>query len=103
MARIVARTGATVDSFEGFFVKNESHSTDLVDIGVLRFPDPEHPYLQVSDNLLRFIAVSHLIRRYIVSNFMRGLVARASSSTRRTQTELLEVRKTLQFERLMMD
>lgn len=47
LAKIVAQTGATVDSFESFFAKEEHHEQTLVDIGVLRFPDIDHPYFKV--------------------------------------------------------
>ena len=47
LADIVAQTGATVDSFETVFFKKESHEKNMVDIGVLRFPDTDHPYFQV--------------------------------------------------------
>lgn len=48
MAEIVAQTGATVDSFESFFYKEEEHQKTVVDVGVLRFPDIEHPYFKVT-------------------------------------------------------
>ncbi|KAF5708865.1 hypothetical protein FGLOB1_6235 [Fusarium globosum] len=47
LAKIVAQTGATVDSFESFFAKEEHHEQTLVDIGVLRFPDIDHPYFKL--------------------------------------------------------
>ena len=47
MADIVAQTGATITSFEDFFFKQEEHSKDIVDIGVLRYPDIDRPYFQV--------------------------------------------------------
>ncbi|KAJ3559795.1 hypothetical protein NP233_g11174 [Leucocoprinus birnbaumii] len=48
LGRIVAQTGATVDSFGSVFYKNERHENTLVDIGgILRFPDVEHPYFKV--------------------------------------------------------
>ncbi|KAK5048602.1 hypothetical protein LTR84_005693 [Exophiala bonariae] len=47
LAKIVAQTGATVDSFETFFAKHEYHEKTLVDIGVLRFPDAFNPYFKV--------------------------------------------------------
>lgn len=47
LAKIVASTGATVDSFESFFAKNEHHEKTLIDIGVLRFPDIDHPHFKV--------------------------------------------------------
>lgn len=48
MAEIVAQTGATVDSVAALIHKIEHHEKTLVDIGVLRFPDPDHPYFKVS-------------------------------------------------------
>lgn len=45
MAEIVAQTGATMDAFETIFYKEESHEKTMVDIGVLRFPDPLTPLL----------------------------------------------------------
>ena len=47
MGDIVACTGATVDSFESFFGKHEYHERTVVDIGVLRFPDLDHPYVKL--------------------------------------------------------
>ncbi|KAK4183870.1 hypothetical protein QBC35DRAFT_477779 [Podospora australis] len=47
LSEIVAKTGATVDSFESFFAKNEHHEQTLVDIGVLRFPDIDRPFFKL--------------------------------------------------------
>lgn len=47
LADIVAQTGATVDGFFSFFYKDESHEKTILDIGILRFPDPSHPYFHV--------------------------------------------------------
>lgn len=47
LARIVAQTGATITSFETFFAKTEHHEQTLIDIGVLRFPDIDHPYFKL--------------------------------------------------------
>jgi len=47
LADIVATTGAAIDSFEAFFAKNEHHEKTVVDIGVLRYPDIDHPYFKV--------------------------------------------------------
>ncbi|KAL6300015.1 hypothetical protein BKA93DRAFT_741383 [Sparassis latifolia] len=47
MGSIVAQTAATVVSLETLIYKQESHSKTLVDIGVLRYPDPDHPYFKV--------------------------------------------------------
>lgn len=51
MARIVAQSGATIDSFETFWVKTETHEQTMIDIGVLRFPDPDQPYFKVRAEL----------------------------------------------------
>ncbi|KAI0374519.1 hypothetical protein BV20DRAFT_977162 [Pilatotrama ljubarskyi] len=47
MARIVAQTGASITSIETAIYKVAEHTKRLVDIGVLRFPDPQHPYFKV--------------------------------------------------------
>ncbi|KAL2270014.1 hypothetical protein VTJ83DRAFT_2198 [Remersonia thermophila] len=47
LADIVAQTGATVDHAETILYKHERHEKTLVDIGVLRFPDPENPFFKV--------------------------------------------------------
>ena len=47
MAQIVAQTGATIDSLESIIYKKEQHSKDMVDIGVLCFPDADRPFFQV--------------------------------------------------------
>ncbi|KAH7113915.1 hypothetical protein B0J13DRAFT_573941 [Dactylonectria estremocensis] len=46
LANIVSQTGATVDSFETFFTKDEHYEQTLIDISVLRFPDIDHPFLR---------------------------------------------------------
>ena len=48
VAKIVAQTGATVKGFLSLFKNEEYHERVLVDIGVLRFPDPSHPFIKVS-------------------------------------------------------
>ena len=47
MAEIVAQTGATVDSLESVVFKKEQHSKDMVDIGVICFPEADRPFFQV--------------------------------------------------------
>ena len=55
MADIVAQTGATIDSFETVLMKKETHEKDMVDVGVLCFPDADHPFFRVEScsSLLR--------------------------------------------------
>lgn len=57
LANIVAKTGATVDNIETFFVKTEYVEQNLVDIGVLRFPDVNHPHFQVPCMSQKFLTV----------------------------------------------
>lgn len=47
MGNKVAQSGATITSFETFVYKREYHETEVMDIGVLRFPDIDHPYFKV--------------------------------------------------------
>lgn len=50
ISKIVAQIGATIDSFETFWFKTETHEQTMLDIGVLRFPDLDHPYFKVCFN-----------------------------------------------------
>lgn len=47
LGNIVTQTGATIDSFPALIYKNEYHEKPMVDIGVLRFPDIDHPHFKV--------------------------------------------------------
>ena len=47
LADIVAASGASVDSLEALFYKKEYHETTVVDVGILRFPDIENPFVKV--------------------------------------------------------
>jgi len=53
LGKIVAQSGATIDSFETLFVKDESHEWEVLDIGVLRYPDLDHPYFKLFRIYLR--------------------------------------------------
>ncbi|KAK4220505.1 hypothetical protein QBC38DRAFT_514001 [Podospora fimiseda] len=48
LGEIVAQTGATITGFLDFFHKEERHELKVLDIGVLRFPDIDHPYFKMS-------------------------------------------------------
>lgn len=47
LSRIVASSGATIRGFDTFFLANEEHSKTVLEIGVLRYPDMDHPYLKL--------------------------------------------------------
>lgn len=51
IAKIVAQSGAIIDSFESLFTK-DYHQNTLVKISVLRFPDINRPFFKVSSNPL---------------------------------------------------
>ncbi|XP_029658213.1 uncharacterized protein LOC115232471 [Octopus sinensis] len=46
-ANIVGLTGATVDSLESLIVKNDYAERSVVDVGVIRYPDADHPYFKL--------------------------------------------------------
>ncbi|KAJ7722709.1 hypothetical protein B0H16DRAFT_1334580 [Mycena metata] len=71
LADIVAQTGATIDSVESLIFKGEVHQKTLVDIGVLRFPDMDHPYFKVYH--IRLDAWSRSHRVLMVQNDANGI------------------------------
>ncbi|GAB1599868.1 hypothetical protein Ahia01_000264200, partial [Argonauta hians] len=46
-ANIAAASGAAVDSFAALLYKKVYIKRDVVDLGVIRYPDMEHPYLKM--------------------------------------------------------
>lgn len=71
LGRIVASSGATIDSFESFFAKHEHHEQTMLDIGILRYPDIDHPYFKVRQNW-KYSSLANVytltLRRYTASN-----------------------------------
>lgn len=47
LAKIVAQSGATIDSFATFFYKHEYHERTMLEIGVIRFPDLDNPHFKL--------------------------------------------------------
>jgi hypothetical protein len=47
LGNLIAQTGAAVVSFVTLFDAREYYEKTVVDIGLLRFPDPDHPYVKV--------------------------------------------------------
>ena len=47
VANLVAETGAAVTSLPTAVYRNKEFTRHLVDLGVLRFPDVDHPYFKV--------------------------------------------------------
>jgi len=70
-AHLVATTGASIDSFESFFGKDETREKKVLDVGVLRYPDLDHPYFKVFR--IQLTAWSHTKRILFVSEESSGL------------------------------
>ncbi|KAH7424687.1 hypothetical protein KP509_11G019400 [Ceratopteris richardii] len=47
LAKIVAESGARVTDFETLFYKKATQESKVLDIGVLRYPDIDHPFFKV--------------------------------------------------------
>jgi len=47
MADIVAQCGATVEGLSTLVYKHEYHERTIIDIGVIRYPDPLQPYFKI--------------------------------------------------------
>ncbi|CAM9204320.1 unnamed protein product, partial [Choristocarpus tenellus] len=71
LAKIVASSGASVDSFEAFFGKHEYHEQTVIEIGVLRYPDIENPYFKVYR--IQLTAWSDSRRVLMVENNKNGI------------------------------
>ncbi|KAJ7083765.1 hypothetical protein C8R44DRAFT_753330 [Mycena epipterygia] len=77
MANIFTQTGATVNSFPALIYKNESHKKTLVDIGVLRFPDIDHPHFKLYR--IQLIARSDSCRILFVQKDENGITGEFNS------------------------
>ena len=47
MGKIVAQTGAAIDSCATLLYNKQSQEKTLIDIGILRFPDIRNPFFKV--------------------------------------------------------
>ncbi|XP_024537194.1 uncharacterized protein LOC112348596 [Selaginella moellendorffii] len=47
LGRIVAQSGAAINSFKTFFANDEHHEKTIIDIRVLMYPDIQNPYFKV--------------------------------------------------------
>jgi len=87
LAQIVAQTGATIDSFETLFYKNESHEKTMVDIGILRFPDISHPYFKVYR--IKLDAWSQSKRVLMVQDDQNGITGEFNARNFRPRKEVI--------------
>jgi len=88
LARIVAQSGATIDSFESFFGKHEHHEQTMIDIGVLRFPDLDHPYFKLYR--IRLTAWSDSQRILFVQEDKNGIMGEFNRKIFRPRQEYIE-------------
>jgi len=47
VAKIVATSGASIDSFESFFSADNSTSKNVLNVGILRYPDVDQPHFKL--------------------------------------------------------
>ncbi|KAJ3559796.1 hypothetical protein NP233_g11176 [Leucocoprinus birnbaumii] len=88
LGKIVAQTGATVDSFQTVFYKTEHHEKVLVDIGVLRFPDEEHPYFKVYR--IKLTAWSASARYLFVQDDQSGITGEFNARNFRPRASVID-------------
>ncbi|KAK1828495.1 hypothetical protein QBC39DRAFT_384922 [Podospora conica] len=88
LADIVASTGATVDSFEAVFMKDEYHERTLVDIGVLRFPDISHPYFKLYR--IKLVAYSDSRRILFAQTDRNGITGEYNCRTFKPRKSVIE-------------
>ncbi|KAH9886198.1 hypothetical protein C8Q73DRAFT_282765 [Cubamyces lactineus] len=88
MAAIVAQTGAMVKSFGSVLYEKEIHQKTIVDIGVLRFPDLDHPYFKVYR--IKLIAWSRSKRILAAQKDKNGIVGEFASRRFRPRKSTME-------------
>merc|ERR1712232_722863 len=76
LGKIVASTGAAVDSFETFFAKKVHHEQTMIEIGILRYPDIEHPFFKVYR--IKLVAWSDCSRVLFVQDDKNGITGEYS-------------------------
>ncbi|KAI5238035.1 hypothetical protein E4T42_09077 [Aureobasidium subglaciale] len=72
LGRILAQTGATVDSLEAFFSKEQVETQTMVDIGILRYPDIDNPYFKI--HRIQLTATSDCTRTLFHEDDKNGIV-----------------------------
>jgi len=87
VAKIVAQTGAAVTGILNLFTKGEYHEQTIVDIGVLRFPDPSHPFIKLYRIQLK--AWSHCNRVLATQLDRNGITGDFHSHILRPHKELI--------------
>lgn len=72
LAKIVAKSGASVDSVGAFFAKNEYREKTMVEIGVLRYPDIDNPFFKAYR--IKLVAFSDCSRVLFVQKDKNGII-----------------------------
>ncbi|KAK6336191.1 hypothetical protein TWF696_001754 [Orbilia brochopaga] len=75
MANIVAQSGATVRNFETFFSASEYEEKNVLEVGVLRYPDLDNPFVKLYR--VKFSAVrdcKRIIWHETNKNYLKGEV-----------------------------
>lgn len=71
LGEIVAQTGATINSFQTFFSKRECHKRTVLNVGILRYPQPSKPYFKLYR--IKLVAWSDCSRVLFVQDDASGI------------------------------
>lgn len=88
LANIVAASGAGIDSFEAFFFKKEYHEKTVVDVGILRFPDIENPFVKVYR--IKLTAWSDCTRVLFVQKDISGITGQFNAMKYKPREAVME-------------
>ncbi|XP_014790455.1 uncharacterized protein LOC106883830 [Octopus bimaculoides] len=69
--RLVSTTGAAIRSFETFFYVNQYLTREVVNVGILRYPEPKKPYFQMYR--IKLSAYKHTERILFIENTSSGI------------------------------
>ncbi|XP_029637818.1 uncharacterized protein LOC115213052 isoform X2 [Octopus sinensis] len=68
---LVSTTGAAIRSFETFFYVNQYITREVVNFGILRYPEPKKPYFQMYR--IKLAAYKHTERILFIENTSSGI------------------------------
>ena len=71
LGKIVAQTGATINSFQTFFSKREIHRRTVLNVGILRFPQVNKPHFKLYR--IKLVAWSDCSRVLFVQDDASGI------------------------------
>ncbi|CAI9724080.1 Hypothetical predicted protein [Octopus vulgaris] len=87
-ANFVAATGAALDSLAALFVKRDYAERSVVDLGIIRYPDLDHPFFKLFR--IQLFAYRKNTRIAFVQNDKSGIKGQFESKIFRPQTTVLK-------------